>query len=92
MTLYNVSSSTHISRTIYDIMRSMCKLVVYSHMNLVRNPRRDHMYLVYCMYVTRRDHDMISRSPTHIMRRNRSCAYLVEIVCMILVLVEMHHV
>ena len=73
-------------------MRSMCKLVVYSHMNLVRNPRRDHMYLVYCMYVTRRDHDTIARSPTHMMRRNRSCAYLVEIVCMILVLVEMHHV
>ena len=74
------------------IMHNVYMQALCSCMNLVRIPRRDHMYLVYCMYVTRRDHDMISRSPTHMMRRNRSCAYLVEIVCMILVLVEMHHV
>ena len=73
-------------------MRSMCKLVVYSHMNLVRNPRRDHMCFVYHVCTSRRDRDMIPHSPTRMMRRNRSCAYLVEIVCMILVLVEMHHV
>ena len=73
-------------------MRSVYKLVVYSHVNLVRNPRRDHMGFVYHVCMSRRDHDMIPHSPTHMMRRNRSCAYLVEIVCMILVLVEMHHV
>ena len=55
-------------------MRSMCKLVVCSHMNLVRNPRLDHMCFVYHVYMTRRDRDMISRSPICMMRRNRSCA------------------
>ena len=57
---------------IYDIMRSVYKLVVYSHMNLVRNPRLDHMCFVYHVYMTRRDRDMISRSPICMMRRNRS--------------------
>ena len=72
MTLCNVSSSTHISRTIYDIMRSMCKLVVYSHMSLVYNPRRDHMCFVYHMCTSRRDRDMTFRSPIRMLHRNRS--------------------
>ena len=58
---------------IYDIMRSVYKLVVYSHMNLVRNPRRGHMCFVYHVCMSRRDdHDMISRNPIRMMRRNRS--------------------
>ena len=58
----------------YDIMRSVYKLVVYSHMNLVRIHRRDPMYLVY-VYVrmSRRDyHDMIPHSPIRMMRRSHS--------------------
>jgi len=72
VTVYNVSSRAHISRTIYDIMRSMCKLVVYSHMNLVRSPRRDHMCFVCHMCTSRRDRDMTSRSPIRMMHRNHS--------------------
>jgi len=72
VTVYNVSSRAHISRMIYDIMRSMYKLVVYSHMNLVRNPHLDHMYFVCHMCTSRRDRDMTSRSPIRMMRRNRS--------------------
>ena len=53
-------------------MRSMCKLVVRNHMSLVRSPRRDRMCFVYHVCMTRRDHDMISRSPICMMRRNRS--------------------
>ena len=73
VTVYNVSSRAHISRTIYDIMRSMCKLVVCNHMNLVRNPRRDHMcFVVYHVCTSRRDRDMTSRSPIRMMHRNHS--------------------
>ena len=54
-------------------MRSMCKLVVCSHMNLVRSPRRDHMcFVVYHVCTSRRDRDMIPHSPICMMRRNRS--------------------
>ena len=71
--VYNVSSRAHISRRICDIMRSMYKLVVYSHMNLVRIHRRDPMCFVCHVHMTRRDyHDMISRSPICMMRRNHS--------------------
>ena len=55
-------------------MRSMCKLVVHSHMNLVRTRRLDPTCLVY-VYVrmSRRDyHDIIPHSPICMMRRNRS--------------------
>ena len=73
MTLCNVASRAHISRMIYDIMRSVYKLVVYSHMNLVRSPRRDHTCFVYYMCMSRRDyHDMISRNPICMMRRSHS--------------------
>ena len=50
---------------ISNVMRSAYRLVVYNHMNLVRSPRRDPMYLVYVyVYMSRRDHHvMISRSP-----------------------------
>ena len=73
MPVYLVSYHTHISRMIYDIMRSVYKLVVYSHMNLVRNPRQDRMYFVYYMCMTHLDdHDMRARSPIRMMRRNRS--------------------
>jgi len=58
---------------IYDIMRSVYKLVVYSHMNLVRSPRRDHTCFVYYMCMTHLDdHDMRSHSPIRMMRRNHS--------------------
>ena len=55
-------------------MRSMYKLVVRNHMNLVRTHRRDPMYLVYVyVHMSRRDdHDMIPHSPICMMRRNRS--------------------
>ena len=53
-------------------MRSMCKLVVRNHMNLVHSPRRDRMCFVYHVYMTRRYHDMTSRSPICMMHRNRS--------------------
>ena len=71
--VYNVSSRAHISRRIYDIMRSVYKLVVYSHVNLVRTHRRDPMCFVCHVCMTRRDnHVMIPRSPIRMMRRNRS--------------------
>ena len=71
--VYNVSSRAHISRMMYDIMRSVYKLVVCSHANLVRNPRLDPMCFVCHVCMTRRDyHDMISRNPICMMRRNRS--------------------
>ena len=58
---------------LYDIMRSVYKLVVYSHVNLVRTHRRDPMCFVCHVYMTRRDnHVRIPRSPICMMRRNRS--------------------
>ena len=61
-------------------MRNAYTQAVCSHMNLVRIPRRDHMYLVHVyMCDSRRDHDMMSRSPKLMMRRSRSC--LVENDC-----------
>ena len=54
-------------------MHNVYMQVVRSRMNLVRIPRRDRMYLAYCMYDSRRDHDMKSRSPKLMMRRSRSC-------------------
>jgi len=54
------------------IMRSAYMQVVRSRMNLVRIPHRARMYLAYCMYDSRRDHDMKSRSPKLMMRRSRS--------------------
>ena len=53
-------------------MRSMYKIVVYSHMNLVHNPRLDRMCFACHVYMTRLDRDMTSRSPICLMRRNRS--------------------
>jgi hypothetical protein len=81
VTVYNVSYDTHISRRHYDmmyisnVMRSAYMLIVYNHMNLVRNPRRAHMYLALCyvLHMSRRDHHvMMSRSPIRMMRRSRS--------------------
>ena len=72
--VYYVSSRAHISRRMCDIMRSVYKLVVCSHVNLVRTRRLDPMCLVY-VYVrmSRRDyHDMIPHNPICMMRRNRS--------------------
>ncbi len=54
------------------IMRNVYMQAVCNHMNLVRIPRRDHMYLVYCMYGSRRDRGKRSRSPKSMMRRSRS--------------------
>ena len=60
----------HISRSVTHnvYMQAVC-----NHMNLVRIPRRDHMYLALC-YVqdSRRDHVQKSRSPILMMHRNRS--------------------
>ena len=68
------------------IMRNVYTQAVCNHMNLVRIPRRDHMYLAYLyMCNSRRDRDMRSRSPKLMMRRSRSC--LVEnefvVICII---------
>ena len=54
-------------------MRNTCMQALCNHMNLVRIPRQDRMYLEHCMYDSRRDHVMKSRSPILMMRRNRSC-------------------
>ena len=55
------------------IMHNVYMQAVCNHMNLVRIPRRDHMYLALC-YVqdSRRDHVQKSRSPILMMHRNRS--------------------
>ena len=54
-------------------MRSVYKLVVYSHANLVHTRRRDPMCFVCHVYMTRRDnHVRIPHSPICMMRRNRS--------------------
>ena len=55
------------------IMHNMCMQAVCNHMNLVRIPRRDHMYLALCyVYDSRRDRGMRSRSPKRMMHRSRS--------------------
>ena len=54
------------------IMHNVYMQAVCNHMNLVRIPRRDRMYLAYCMHDSRRDRDMRSRSPKCMMHRNRS--------------------
>ena len=55
------------------IMHNMCMQAVCNHMNLVRIPRRDHMYLALCyVYDSRRDSGMRSRSPILMQHRNRS--------------------
>ena len=53
-------------------MRSVYKLVVYSHANLVRTRRQDPMCFVCHMCTSRRDRDMTSRSPIRMMHRNHS--------------------
>ena len=55
-----------------SIMHNGNMLALCNHMNLVRIPRRDRMYLAYCMHDSRRDRDMRSRSPKCMMHRNRS--------------------
>ena len=64
-----VHNLVHISRS---VMHNVCMQALCSCMNLVRIPRRDHMYLAYCICDSRRDHDMKSRSPKLMMRRSRS--------------------
>ena len=55
------------------IMRNVYMQAVCNHMNLVRIPRRDRMYLALC-YVqdSRRDRVQKSRSPILMQHRNRS--------------------
>ena len=48
---------------ISHVMHNVGMLAQCSHVYLVRIPRRDRMYLVYCMYDSRRDHVLKSRSP-----------------------------
>ena len=59
----------HISRSVTHnvYMQALC-----SCMYLVRIPRRDHMYLAYYVYDSRRDRVQKSRSPILMMHRNRS--------------------
>jgi len=54
-------------------MRNVYMQAVCNHMNLVRIPRRDRMYLALC-YVqdSRRDRVQKSRSPILMMHRSRS--------------------
>ena len=54
------------------IMHNVYMQAVCNHMNLVRIPRRDHMYLAYYVYDSRRDRGKRSRSPKSMMRRSRS--------------------
>ena len=54
------------------IMRNVYTQAVCNHMNLVRIPRQDHMYLAYCMLCSRRDRDMKSRTPILMLHRSRS--------------------
>ena len=63
---------------IHYIMHNACMQVLDSLYYLVRNHHRDRMCFACYVHMTRRDHDMISRSPICMMRRSRSC--LVEIV------------
>ena len=54
-------------------MHSVCMQALCNRMNLVRIPRRDPMSLAYCINSSRRSlHDMRSRSPIRMLRRNRS--------------------
>ena len=55
------------------IMHNVYMQAVCNHMNLVRIPRRDRMYLALC-YVqdSRRDRVQKSRSPILMQHRNRS--------------------
>ena len=55
------------------IMRNVYMQAVCNHMNLVRIPRRDRMYLALC-YVqdSRRDRVQKSRRPILMMHRSRS--------------------
>ena len=68
--MYAHVSHTYLALIMHNVyMRALCNCVY-----LVRIPRRDHMYLAYCMHDSRRDfHDMRSRSPKLLMRRSRSC-------------------
>ena len=60
----------HISRS---VMHNVYMQALCSCMNLVRIPRRDHMYLALCyVYDSRRDRGMRSRSPKRMMHRSRS--------------------
>ena len=62
-------------------MQALC-----NHMNLVRIPRQDHMYLAHLyMCNSRRDRDMRSRSPKLMMRRSRSCLVENELVVMYII-------
>ena len=62
---------------ISHVMHNVGMLAQCSHVNLVRIPRRDRMYLACYMYEnSRRDHVLRSRSPKRMLRRNRS--FLVE--------------
>ena len=57
----------HISRSVTHnvYMQAVC-----NHMNLVRIPRLDHMYLAYYVRDSRLDHGMRSRSPILMTHRN----------------------
>ena len=68
------------------IMRNAYTQALCNHMNLVRIPRRDHMYLVHVyMCNSRRDRVQKSRSPKLMMRRSRSCLVENEFVVMYIV-------
>ena len=54
------------------IMHNAYMQALCNHMNLVRIPRLDHTYLVCCMYDSRLDRDMRSRTPILMLHRSRS--------------------
>ena len=67
-------------------MRNAYTQAVCSHMNLVRIPRRDRMYLAgLYMCNSRRDRGQKSRSPKLMMRRSRSCLVENELVVMYII-------
>jgi len=67
-----ILSRAYVTHNLALIMHNAYMQALCSHMSLVRIPRRDRMYLAYCMHDSRRDRDMRSRSPKCMMRRSRS--------------------
>ena len=54
-------------------MRNVCMLDVHNLCYLVRDPRRDHMHIVYAHNPRRENHAMRSRSQTRILSRTPTC-------------------
>ena len=69
---HNLVHSISSCNLVHSIMHNNDMQALCNHMNLVRIPRRDHMYLACCMHDSRRDRDMRSRVPILMLHRSRS--------------------